>query len=77
MYGVWCCTIGLEGSAIVPLYKEKWDRRDYRGIIILSISGKLYGMVLSSRVIESTKEHVAKEQGGFSCSRGCTDQIFL
>ena len=30
-----------------------------------------------SRVIESTKDQVAKEQGGFRSSRGCIDQIFV
>ena len=47
---------------IVPVYKGKGDRRDcanYRGINILSIPGKIYGRVLISRVIESTKEQVA------------------
>ena len=53
-------------ACIVPVYKEKCDRRhcaNYRGISILNISGKLYRRVLINRVIESTKEQVAEEQG--------------
>ena len=51
-----------EVACIVPVYKGKGDRRDcanYRGISILSIPGKIYGRVLISRVIKSTKEQVA------------------
>ena len=46
------------------VYKGKNDRRDcanYRGISILSIPGKKYGMLLISRVIESRKKQVAEE----------------
>ena len=43
----------------------------------MSIPGKIYGSVLISRVIESTKEQVAEEQGGFRSGRGCIDQIFV
>ena len=69
-----------EAACIVPVYKGKGDRRDcanYRGIIILSIPRKIYGMVLISKVIESTKNQVAEEQGGFRSGRGCIDQIFI
>ena len=43
----------------------------------MNIPEKIYGRVLISRVIESTKEQVAEEQGGFRSGRGCTDQIFV
>ena len=69
-----------KAACIVPVYKGKDDRRDYanyRGISILSISGKIYGRVLISRVIESTKEQVAEDQGRFRSGRGCIDQIFV
>ena len=69
-----------KAACIVPVYKGKGDRRDcanYRGISILSIPGKIYGRVLINRVIESTKEQVAEEQGGFRSGRGCIDQIFI
>ena len=50
-------------ECIVPVYKEKGDRRDcanYRVINILSIPRKIYGRVLISRVIESKKEGKVK-----------------
>ena len=50
---------------------------NYRIISILSIPGKIYGRVRTSRVMESTKEQVAVEQGGFRYGRGCIDQIFV
>ena len=37
----------------------------------------MYGRVLISRVIESTKEQVADGKGGFRSVRGCIDQIFV
>ena len=59
---------------------RKGHRRDcanYGGISILSIPGKIYGRVLIRRMIESTKEQLAEEQGGFRSGRGCIDQIFV
>ena len=68
-----------KSACIVPVYKGKGDRREcanYRGISILSIPGKYmegYWLI----VIESAKEQVAEEQGGFRLGRGCIDQRFL
>ena len=61
-------------ACIVVVYKGKDDSRDcanYRGISILSIPEKYM-----DGVIESRKEQVAEEQGGFRYGRGCIDQIF-
>ena len=47
-----------KAACIVPIYKEKGDRREYanyRGISILSIPRKIYVRVLITRVMESTK----------------------
>ena len=69
-----------KAACIVPVYKGKGDRRysaNYRGISISSTPRKIYGRVLINRVIESTKEHVAEEQGGFRSGRGCIDRIFV
>ena len=66
---------------IVPIYKGKDDRRkcaNYKGIsIYLSIPGNIYERVLISRVIESTIEQVAEDQGGFRSGRGCINRIFV
>ena len=69
-----------KAACIVPIYKWKDDKRDcatYRGISILSIPAKIYGRVMMSRVIETTKEQVAEEQGRIRSGRGCIDQIFV
>ena len=43
---------------------------NYRGISILNIPGKIYGRVMISRVMKSTKEQEMEEQGGFRSGRG-------
>ena len=78
MYGLWCCTRVLEGSAYCPGIQRESDRRDCAnngGISIFSIPQKIYERVFISRVIESTNEQVVEEQGEFKSSRGCIDEI--
>src|ERR1700755_879090 len=68
-----------QDACIVPIYKGKGDKmvcKNYRGISLLSVVGKIYGRVLVSRVKELTKERVGEEQGGFREGRGCVDQVF-
>ena len=80
MYKNWFGLYDWKVTCIVPIYKGKGDRsecRNYRGIIILSITRKIYGRVLISRLIEITVEQVAEEQGGFRSHRGCVDRIFI
>ena len=53
-------------SCIFPIYRWKGDRREcanYRGMSIVIIPEKIYGRIMISRVIESTKEHVVEEKG--------------
>ncbi len=68
-----------EGKAIiVPLYKGKSNREEhnnYRGISLLSASGKIYGRILNERLMEITDKSVGDEQGGFRKGRGCKDHI--
>ncbi len=64
-------------AIIVPFYKGKGSRSEcssYRGISLLSIPGKVYGRILTERLMEATEGKVSKEQGGFR--KGCVDQIF-
>merc|ERR1712002_206763 len=66
-------------AVVVPLYKGKGDRGDcknYRGISLLSIPGKVYGRVLIDRVREITEGMIGEEQCGFRTGRGCVDQVF-
>src|SRR5678815_4862183 len=66
-------------AVIVPLYKDKGDKgncRNYRGISVLSVVGKIYAGILVERVRQVTEGLIGKEQGAFRNCRGCVDQIF-
>ena len=66
-------------AIVVPLYKGKGDRLDcknYRGISLLSIPGKVYGRILIERVRVMTEGMLGEEQCGFRRGRGCVDQVF-
>merc|ERR1711994_154074 len=63
-----------------PLYKsgEKRDPLNYRGIMLLNVTSKLYESILEKRLgswVEK-KKIIKEEQGGFRKNRGCPDQIF-
>ncbi len=42
----------------------------------MSVPGKVYGRILTERLVKSTERKVSKEQGGFRKGRGCVDEIF-
>ena len=66
-------------SVIVPLFKGKGERtecKNYRGISLLSVVGKIYAGILVDRVRRMTGGLIDDEQGGFRVGRGCVDQIF-
>ncbi|MEL7302024.1 MAG: reverse transcriptase family protein, partial [Pseudomonadota bacterium] len=79
-----CMTEGVvpkdwQKAIIVPLYKGKGDRgecKNYRGISLLSIPGKVYGRILIERVRGMTEGMIGEEQCGFRMGRGCVDQVF-
>ncbi len=53
---------------IVPWYKGKGRRCEcssYRRISLLSVPGKVYGRILTVRLMEVTEGKVSKEKGGF------------
>ena len=65
---------------IVPLYKNKRKRteyKNYRGISLLSLVGKIYTGILVDRVRRVTVVLIDDEQGGFRAVRVCVDQIFV
>ena len=67
-------------AVIVPLYKGKGDKgecKNYRGISLLSIPGKVYGRVVIDRVRSVTEGEIGEEQCGFRRGRGCVDQVFV
>ena len=49
---------------------------NYRGIVLLSVVGKVFAMVLNGRVKTVIEDSVMDERGGFRSGRGCTVQIF-
>ena len=50
---------------------------NWRGINLLSVSGKIFCRVLLQRVRQSIERTLREEQAGFRSGRGCTDQIFV
>ena len=64
---------------IVPLYKGKGERiecKNYRGISLLNVFGKIYAGILVDRVHRVTGGLIDEEQETFKEGRGCIDQIF-
>lgn len=43
---------------------------------MLSVPGKVYGRLLTERLMEVTEEKVSQEQGGFRKGKGCVHKIF-
>ena len=67
-------------AIILPIYKGKGDRREcknYRGISLLSIPGKVYRRILIEKVHSLTEGLIGQEQCGFRSGRGCVDQVFV
>lgn len=65
-------------AVIVPLYKGKGSKeecKNYRGISLLSIPGKVHARVVTQRLQKITDDKIGEEQGGFRKGRGCVDQI--
>ncbi len=47
------------------------------GISLLSVPGKIYGTLLTERLMQVTEKKVSDEQGGFRKGKSCVDQIFV
>ncbi len=66
-------------AVIVPLHKGKGYKdecNNYRAISLLSVPGKVYGGILTERLMQVTEKKVSDEQGGFRKGKSCVDQIF-
>ena len=80
------CNMALESGvvpenrrAVVPLYKgkgEKTECSNYRGVILLSVIGKIYVGILVDRVRKVTEGFIDDEQERFKAGKGYVDQIF-
>ena len=67
-------------AIIVPIYKGESDRskcKNYRGISLFSIPGKVYGRIFIEKVCSLTGGLIGEEQCGFRSGRGCVDQAFV
>ena len=49
--------------------------KNYRGISLLSIPGKVFAKIMDARIRQVTEGQVMEEQAGLE--RGCRDQIFV
>ena len=65
-------------AIIVPCIKVKVVKmsNNYRGISLLSVPGKVYGNVLTERLMEVTTRKVSEKQEGFRKGKGYVNQIF-
>ena len=70
------------GTGIIfPLHKHdsRLDPSNYRPITLLSVVGKLFGVVVNARLsaFSEATGTLSDEQGGFRPGRGTPDQVFL
>jgi hypothetical protein len=70
------------GTGIIfPLHKHdsRLDPSNYRPITLLSVVGKLFGVVVNARLAAFSEAtgSLSDEQGGFRPNRGTPDQVFL
>ena len=65
-------------AQIVPVHKKgsRTQCKNYRGISLLSVPGKVYATVLDKRIRAITEGKVLEEQGAFRSKRSWIDQIF-
>ena len=63
---------------VVHLWKGKGDRQDcnnYRGVMLLSLTGKVFSRIILDRVCHHLLKHQCPEQLGFTQKRSVTDRI--
>ncbi len=63
------------GEGTVSIW-EQHEYSSYRVINLLSVAGKVYGSILTERLMEVTEWKLNEEQGVFRKGRGSVDQIF-
>ncbi len=55
---------------------KREECKNYRGISLFSVPGKIYERILNERMMKITDKSVGDEQEGFRKGRGCVVQIF-
>jgi len=73
------CPVDWGKAIIIPIHKknDKKESSNYRGISLLSISGKVYMQILQQRLKQYVEKTLAEEQAGFRIGRGTVDQLFV
>ena len=69
----------MRNAKIVTLYKNKGDKGDcnnYRGISLLSITGKVFARIILKRLQKLAEQILPESQCGFRAGRSTTDMIF-
>ena len=66
-------------AVIIPIHKKGSRKlcKNYRGVSLLSIPGKVFASILNNRVRKVTEDKVMEEQAGFRSGRGCAELIFV
>ena len=65
-------------AVVIPIHKKGdiSECKNYRGISLLSIVGKIFTKIIQSRLQKYREQTSREEQAGFRPHRGCYDQIF-
>ena len=65
-------------ALVIPVHKKgsKLICKNYRGISLLSIPGKVYAKILDQKMRDIAVRKILEEQGAFRKQRSCTDQLF-
>ncbi|KAL2088694.1 hypothetical protein ACEWY4_015593 [Coilia grayii] len=68
----------LRDALIITIFKkgDKADCGNYRGISLLSSTGKILARILSNRLLPLSEEILPESQCGFRPTRGTSDMIF-
>ncbi|CAM4830075.1 unnamed protein product [Rotaria magnacalcarata] len=66
-------------TTLIRLYKNKGDKKlcdNYRGISLLSVTGKIFSRIILNRIQNSVDERLLEIQSGFRSNKSTIDQIF-
>ena len=64
---------------ITPIFKKgsRKDPKNYRGIAVLPIIGKILSVIILKRVVDHLEPNIGETQSGFRKGRSTTDNIFI